>query len=340
MKKILFICGSLNQTTQMHAIARHMAEYDCYFTPFFGDGILKVAQAAGLLDFTIMGGRFLQATLEYIRVHKLKLDYRGERHDYDLIFTCTDLVTQKILQGRKVVLVQEGMTDPENLLYYTAKYLRTPRYLASTSTTGLSDCYELFCVASEGYRDLFIRKGIKPAKIRITGIPNFDNCEGYRNSSFPLSDFVLVATSDSRETFKYHNRKKFIKRAVEIAGGRQIIFRLHPNEKPERAKREIEKYAPGALVYTEGNTHEMIAHCSALITEYSSVVFTGLALGKEVYSKFNIDDLKKLLPRQNGGCSAEQIALQGRYLLETETINRAAQTAETSVKNEIGVSHA
>ena len=30
-----------------------------------------------------------------------------------------------------------------------------------------------FCVASEGYRDLFISKGVKPEKIYVTGIPNF-----------------------------------------------------------------------------------------------------------------------------------------------------------------------
>jgi hypothetical protein len=49
--------------------------------------------------------------------------------------------------------------------------------LAGTAATGLSDAYHAFCVASEGYRDFFIRKGARPEKIIITGIPNFDNCE-------------------------------------------------------------------------------------------------------------------------------------------------------------------
>jgi hypothetical protein len=48
--------------------------------------------------------------------------------------------------------------------------------LAGTAATGLSDAYHAFCVASEGYRDFFIRKGARPEKIIITGIPNFDNC--------------------------------------------------------------------------------------------------------------------------------------------------------------------
>ncbi len=41
-------------------------------------------------------------------------------------------------------------------------------------------------------------------------------------------NFVLVATSDMRETYKYENRKKFIKKAYKIADGRQLIFKLHP----------------------------------------------------------------------------------------------------------------
>jgi hypothetical protein len=33
----------------------------------------------------------------------------------DLIVTGTDVMTQKILRGKRVVLVQEGMTEPEGL---------------------------------------------------------------------------------------------------------------------------------------------------------------------------------------------------------------------------------
>ena len=50
MKKILFICGSLNQTTQMHQIASHlMNEYDCYFTPYYADGMEDLAARMGWL---------------------------------------------------------------------------------------------------------------------------------------------------------------------------------------------------------------------------------------------------------------------------------------------------
>ncbi|MDW8466396.1 MAG: hypothetical protein RML35_09550 [Chloroherpetonaceae bacterium] len=164
--------------------------------------------------------------------------------------------------------------------------------------------------------DLFIRKGVKPEKIRVTGIPNFNNCKKFYQNNFPYKNFVLVCTSDSRETLKYENRRKFIENAVRIANGRQLIFKLHPNENHERATREIQKYAPGALVYTSGSAEEMIANCDVLITRFSSTVYVGLALGKEVYSEFDINELRRLMPIQNGGTSAQNIANVCRELLE------------------------
>ena len=79
----------------------------------------------------------------------------------------------------------------------------------------MSDEYSAFCVASEGYKEHFIRKGCNPSKIFVTGIPNFDNCETYRTNKFSHKQYVLVCTSDSRETFKYENRKNFLKKALK-----------------------------------------------------------------------------------------------------------------------------
>lgn len=315
MKNILFICGSLNQTTIMHQIAKNYPDYNCYFTPYYADGFIKKLSDRGFLDFTILAGKFYSDCMNYLENHSLNIDYRGAERKYDLVFTGSDLIIPKNIMDGKIVLVQEGMTDPENLMYYLVKILNLPRYLASTSTTGLSDKYDKFCVASYGYRDLFIRKGIDPSKIVVTGIPNYDNCLQYAKNNFPHREFVLVATSDARETFKYENRKAFIKYAAKIAAGRQIIFKLHPNELVVRAEKEIKSILPDALVYSEGNIHEMIANCSALITKYSTVVYTGLALGKEVFSYFNLDELKKQMPIQNNGQSAENIAGLGRELL-------------------------
>jgi hypothetical protein len=221
------------------------------------------------------------------------------------------------IRNTKVVVVQEGMTDPENFAYHLWKtFPFLPRWIASTATTGLSGMYDRFCVASEGYRDLFIRKGADPAKIVVTGIPNFDNCKEYLNNDFPHKHYVLVCTSDMRETYKYENRRKFIEKALRIANGRPLIFKLHPNENFERAKREINRYAPGALVFTGGNTEHMIANCDVLITRYSTTVYVGLALGKECYSDFDIEELKKLTPVQNNGTSAAAIADVCRQVLE------------------------
>jgi hypothetical protein len=313
--KILFICGSLNQTTMMHEISKHFNGYDNYFTPYYSDGFVEMLRKRNLLDFTILGGRFKRQTLSYMESNGLRLDYRGVRHQYDLVFTCSDLIVPQNARNTKLVLVQEGMTDPENLIYYLVKYLKIPRYLASTSTQGLSNLYEKFCVASEGYKEFFIKKGVEKEKIVVTGIPNFDNAVKFLTNKFPFKNYVLAATSDTRETFRYENRKRFIQNVLKIANGRKVIFKLHPNEKYERAIREIKRWAPTALVITEGNINEMIANCDVLITKYSSVVYLGIALEKEVYSDFDLADLKKLVPVQNHGISARKIADVGLDLL-------------------------
>jgi hypothetical protein len=317
-QKVLFICGSLNQTTIAHAVARHLQDdYACYFTPYYCDaGLLQLMQQAGLLEFTVMGGNPRMQADAYLEENNLPTDLCGVQHNYDLVVTLQDLVIQKNIRGKKIVLIQEGMTDPENLMYHLVKWLRLPRYLASTATTGLSDAYQLFCVASEGYRDLFIKKGVNPSKIAVTGIPNFDNAVQYLDNDFPHRNYVLVATSDARETLKFENRRRFIRQVLEIAGGRPLIFKLHPNEKVERATREIKGLAPHALVFADGNTNHMIANCDVLITQYSSVVYIGLALEKEVHSYFELEMLRRLTPIQNGGTSGRKIAAVCRGLLE------------------------
>jgi hypothetical protein len=316
-KKILFICGSINQTSQMHKIATHLPEYENWFTPYYGDALIEMLRRLKLLEFSILGNKLLQRCLNYLTTYDLPMDFRGTRHDYDLVVTCSDLLMQKNMRSKRVVLVQEGMTDPENFAYHLWKALPfLPRWIASTSTTGLSDMYEKFCVASDGYRDLFIRKGANPSKLVVTGIPNFDSCKEYLDNDFPHRNYVLVCTSDIRETYHYENRKKFIQRAVQIANGKQLIFKLHPNENFERATREINRYAPNALVFTQGSAEHMIAHCDTLITRYSTTVYVGLALGKTCYSDFDIEELKRLTPLQNNGTSARNIAEVCRRLLE------------------------
>lgn len=336
-KKILFICGSLNQTTMMHKISQHLQDYECFFSPYFADKFLDFFAQRGILDFCILGGKFKVNTLDYINRNNLQLDYKGTSNDYDLVFTCSDLIVPANARNKRLILVQEGMTDPENLIYYIVKHFRLPRWIASTSTTGISDLYDLFCVASEGYKEHFIRKGAKPEKIIVTGIPNFDNAAEFLQNDFPHKNYVMVATSDMRETFKYENRKKFILDCVKIAAGKQLLFKLHPNENAERAKKEIELYAPGSLVFSKGNTDHMIANCDVLITKFSSVVYVGLALGKEVHSYFNLDELKRLQPIQNGGTSAGLIASAGINLLnQTVKIKKPKSHFSIKLKEALG----
>ncbi|WKZ37680.1 MAG: hypothetical protein QY332_07015 [Anaerolineales bacterium] len=309
MKRILFICGSLNQTMQMHKIAQQlMDENECYFTPYYADGVENFAATRGWLNFTVLGGRHLRETNEYLDRNNLKVDLRGEANSYDLVVTCSDLIVQKNLRGKRLVLVQEGITEPEGLVYTLVKWFKLPRYLANTATNGLSDAYEVFCVASQGYAEQFIRKGVKCEKIAVTGIPNFDDVTALYDNNFPFRDYVLVATTPLRETFRPDDRNAFIRRCVDIAAGRRLIFKLHPTENAKRATREIKEIVPAALVLTEGNLSHMIANARVVITQQSTSTFVAVALDKEVHTSLNLEELKRLMPIQNGGMSAMQIA--------------------------------
>jgi hypothetical protein len=316
-EKILLICGSLNQTTMLHKIAQHLQEYDCYFTPYYVDGIEDLVSRTGLLDFTVLGGRHLRETKNYLRQNYLSMDYRGRKYNYDLVITSSDLIVQRNIRGKRLVLVQEGITEPETWVYQLVKWLKLPRYFANTATSGLSDAYDIFCVASEGYAKHFIRKGVRPEKIAVTGIPNFDDLRNNLKNDFPHRDFVLVATSPLRETLRRDDRAAFLRRCCERAAGRPLIFKLHPTENVERATREIEKYAPDARIFISGNVNHMIANASVVITQQSTCTFVAVALGKEVYTNLNLDELNQLMPIQNNGVSAHKIATIAKRVLHT-----------------------
>ena len=313
--RVLFICGSINQTTQMHQIAQQLVECDCFFSTYYDDGYPNTLKRLRLTETTPMGYKLSARTLDYLQRHQLPLDQAGQNGPYGVVVTCSDLLVPGNIRRYPVVLVQEGMTDPEGFWFRAwRKHPWLPRWLAGTAVTGLSDLYTVFCVASDGYKRHFVTKGANPDKIVVTGIPNFDNCRRFLNNTFPERDFVLVCTSDVRETFGREDRKAFILKAVRIANGRLLIFKLHPNERVGRARREIERYAPAARIYVTGATEEMIANCSVLITRFSSTAYVGLALGKEVHSDFDVEDLRQKLPIQTGA-AAEAIAAVCRRLL-------------------------
>jgi hypothetical protein len=332
--RVLLIGGSINQTSMLHQVGNVLADQlvdaECVYSPYYTDGYLEVLNRMGFLNFSVAGhgGQFRKRTEEYLRDHELPMDTGGTRSNYDLVVTGSDLIIQRNIKRKPIVLVQEGMTDPENLAYHLVRLLKLPRWVASTSTTGLSLAYRKFCVASQGYRDFFAEKGIPASRLVVTGIPNFDNCEQLRQNDFPDRDYVLIATSDTRETLKIDSRKRFLQWAMARVNGRRAVFKLHPNENAERATREIREVFPDAEVWQTGNTNHMIANCTALITQYSTVVYVGLALGKECHSYFDIEHLRRMMPVQNGGQSAHRIADVCRQVLaERGTLVDAAAIA-------------
>jgi hypothetical protein len=317
-KRVLCIGGSLNQTTILHKISQCLPEADCYFSPFFAEGILGFAQRAGLLKHTIMGGAHRQATMGYIRENNLPMDEGGLKGPYDLVITCTDLIVQSSIRNSRILLVQEGITEPEGFTFKLVKWLGFPRLIANTAATGLSDRYEYFCVASAGYRSLFIRKGVKARKIKVTGIPNFDNAQAYTANNFPHKNYMLVATSSIRETFGMDDRRAFLNQVKMIAGEKRVIFKLHPNEDHDRAEQEIRSIFPDDLILRDGNLHEMIANCDVLVAQGTSAIYTAAALGKKVYTSIPDETIQKLMPMQNGGTSAFGIANICRRMLRSQ----------------------
>lgn len=306
---ILYICGSLNQTEQLHAVSKAMGDHVARFTPYFGDLHVKFARAIGALEATIAGKKRRAWCLDYLRDHDLAIDEDGVRDDYDLVVTCSDLILPRIAREKPLVAVQEGIFDPDIWMSGLWRKMRfLPMWLAGTSLTGESHIYDRYCVASTGYRDRLIAKGADPAAIVVTGIPNFDDCRAFYDNDFPHHGFVLVCTSDGRETWKSDDRATLVRRALHVADGKKLVFKLHPNEDPVRGAVEIKAIAPNAIVYSGGKAEHMIANCDVLLTEWSSTAFVGLALDKVVHSNFPREELERLRPIQNGGTSGERIA--------------------------------
>lgn len=312
-RKILFITGSINQTSQMHQISKHLeGSYDCWFSQLFPDTtfLKTIIKYTPLANGTVLADQFKARSENYLKQHNLQIDYGGDLHKYDLVVNCTDMIVPARFRKTKTVWVQEGMIDRHTALTSIVKSLGlAPYFTGDTSLNGSTNVCDIYCAASRGYKSFFAKNGTDTEKLIVTGIPNYDNHSQFVANDFPFHNYVMAATSDMRETYKFENRAAFIKNAVKIANGRQLLFKLHPNERVSRAETEIRKYAPvGTMIYHTGNTNHMIANCCELITQYSTVVYTGIALGKKVYSYFDVEELKRLAPIQNGGTSAKNIA--------------------------------
>jgi len=316
--KVLFICGNHNHTTTMHAISKELAGCEQWFTPYFCDdgSLLDYLRRARLLEFVALGYEYRRSCLAYLQEHRLAIDVGGVRGGYDLVVTCSDLIVPSRIAGIPLVGVQEGMIDPKlfwGRLMDRYPRLALPRWAAGTAKTGLSHAYEVYCVASEGYRRDFIERGARPDRIAVTGLPNFDSFASLVKPGHWLADKVLACTSDGRETFRLDDRKKFIAWALELAAGRPLVFKFHPNERRSRATAEVRRWAPEATI-VEGNGEVLAANCHTLITEWSTLAYVGLALDKPTYSYRDLARHRAMLPLQHGR-GAREIAEVCRRVL-------------------------
>jgi hypothetical protein len=154
---VLFIAGSMNQTTQLHAVARELHECEARFTPYYGDLTVTALRRLGLLEPTIGGNKRRGWCLDYLRDHKLPVDLDGREGGYDLAVTCTDLQVPRNIRNTRLVVVQEGILDPMGLVAEVCRRVRwLPRWLAGTALTGHSGLFDRFCVASQGYKEFFV----------------------------------------------------------------------------------------------------------------------------------------------------------------------------------------
>src|SRR5262249_35139838 len=160
--RVLYICGSINQTTQLRAVYEAMGDHAAFFTPYYGDWVVDRMRHFGLIEMTIGGNKRRGWCLDYLAKNGLAVDLDGKGGGYDLVVTCTDLVIPKNVRRYPIVVVQEGILDPESWISRACRSTPFPNWLAGTTCTGESGLYDRFCVASDRYRHDFIRRGAHP----------------------------------------------------------------------------------------------------------------------------------------------------------------------------------
>jgi hypothetical protein len=100
-----------------------------------------------------------------------------------------------------------------------------------------------------------------------------------------------------------------------------------------RAVAEVKRLAPAATYLTDGSRgsgEELAANCEALITEWSTLAFIGLAFGKETYSYRDLEEVRRLLPLQHGR-AAKNIADVCREVLAMKPVMALAAAPAATV---------
>lgn len=310
--RCLFLCTTKYNASVLRLVADALPDWDCWFSPFYSteNTAYRLAWNLGFIQRTPLNTDYLKKVIQGMEELDLKLDV-GAKGSYDIIVLGNDIFVPQDLRARRPkVLVQEGWVWPHGWRRWLCKRTSLPGWFAGSNGSGLSNTYDYFCVASQGYKELFVRSGIKDHRIVVTGLPTLDAVE---RDFAPLMDnteklkFVLVTTHPGREYFDGENRRKLLAQARLIAHGRPIVVKLHPHENHIRAIREVSAWLPEATVVVEGDTTQLIANCSDLLTTYSTTIFYALLLGKRVYCSYPTSEIIKLLPEQNGQ-AAQHIA--------------------------------
>lgn len=85
----------------------------------------------------------------------------------------------------------------------------------------------------------------------------------------------------------------------------------------------------------EGNTNHMIANWDMLITEYSSIAPTTVALGKEGYAHPAVDFLRGLALIEKGGSSGNHIVELCRSLVATPHLGAVSAGRRVSKRHPV-----
>jgi hypothetical protein len=183
----------------MHQISKHLEDYDCWFSQLFPDSafLKAIVKYTPLADGTVLKGQFRAKSENYLQLHGLQVDYGGNKNKYDLVVYCTDMVIANKFKQTKTIWVQEGMIDKRTVLSGLVKALGLPPYFTGdTSLNGSTNLCDIYCAASEGYKNFFAKNGTNVKKLIITGIPNYDCHLQFLKNDFPFRNYVMVATSD------------------------------------------------------------------------------------------------------------------------------------------------
>lgn len=120
------------------------------------------------------------------------------------------------------------------------------------------------------------------------------NRQRYRLNDFADKGYVLCRTSDVRRLL-VEDRKS--SRSVREGRRRAQQAALYGFTSTSCwLLDEIKSRVPNARVFTSGSAEEMVANCDTLVCKYSTLAYVGLALGKEVFSLFDLEELKACSP--------------------------------------------